>query len=441
MVSTSQIRTLSAESVSTSQSRTLSAESVRQLFEIPEGDVYLACASRAPLATRTFDAGVRATALKKHPWTFGDGAHGLARESFAKLINCAPCDVALCPSTSFALTTAARAVAIHMRAGDVGLILEDQMSSNTYPWQNLQDTHGLDLQAVAYPSDGNWTAALLNRLAALEVDGSRVAVVAIPIYLWTDCSGPIDLSAVSKVCRDTSRQMRTILVVDATQSVGAVPIDVQSTPVDFLAASVHKWLFGAYGLSCLFVAPHWSSDLRLAPLVEDEHPRAHMANGDDEAFFDLKLPGYPKAYVEGAARLDSGGRPNPIVLPMAIDGMKMVLEWGPERIAAALAPLTKRIHDVCTQRLGLWVPPNHGPHFLGVGPGPADGCSNREEVAAWLFDAACYLKTRRIYVTARLKVLRVAPHLYTTIADVDRFLEVLADFVRERRNQTPPARL
>merc|ERR1712216_794100 len=185
---------------------------------------------------------------------------------------------------------------LNTQPGDVGIILEDQMSSNVYPWQLLQRTHGLALEAIPYPRDGDWTKALLRRLADLENEGRRVAVVALPVYLWTDGSGPVDLDAVSKVCRDSARRMRTSLVVDGSQSVGAVPFDIQRTPVDFLAASVHKWMFGGYGLSCMYVARHWWADPRMESLVKDEHPRAHMANGDDEVAFDTTLPGYPVAF-------------------------------------------------------------------------------------------------------------------------------------------------
>mmetsp|Transcript_21816 Transcript_21816/g.75005 ORF Transcript_21816/g.75005 Transcript_21816/m.75005 type:complete len:198 (+) Transcript_21816:746-1339(+) len=182
-------------------------------------------------------------------------------------------------------------------------------------------------------------------------------------------------------------------------------------------------------------------DVGVEPLVEDEHFRAHMANADDEVPFDASLPGYPTAFRRGARRLDAGGRPNPILLPMALDGMSLVLQWGPAATAATLAPLTQRIRQKCTQELGLWTPARHGPHFLGVGPGPADACKTPEEVAAWVQAAAKFLKERRIYVSAKLKVLRVAPHLYTSVADVDRFLVALADFVAQRRLGTTVARL
>merc|ERR1712232_284215 len=270
---------------------------------------------------------------------------------------------------------------LRAQRGDIGIILEDQMSSSVYPWQQLQHSIGLCLSVVPRPNDGDWTGALVKQLLALEEAGRRVAVVAVPVCLWTDCSGPLDIAAVSKICHGPGRRMRTTLVVDASQSLGALPFDVRQAPVDFLACCVHKWLFGAYGLCCLYVSREWWEEERLEPLVQDEHQRAHMVNADDEVAFDMQLPGYPRAFRSGARRLDGGGRPNPILLPMAADGLELVLEWDPEQTAKTLAPLTQRIHERCTGELGLWVPPLHGPHFVGVGPGIADACNDPEAVA------------------------------------------------------------
>merc|ERR1712194_430592 len=384
-----------------------------------------------------FEVGVRSMASKKLPWTLSsDGVAEQVREAFANLLHCSSDDIALCPSTSFSLTTAARAAALDVQPGDVGLILEDQMSSNTYPWNLVQRRCGLNLEAIPYPRDGDWNAALFGRLDALDSEGKRVAFVAVPVYLWTDGSGPVDLEALCARCHTPGRSLRTLVVVDATQSIGAVPFDLRRCPVDFLAASVHKWLFGAYGLSCLYVAPRWWNDPRLEALVEDEHPRAHMAGADDEVPFDMSLPGYPLEYQLGARRLDSGGRPNPIILPMALDGLRLVSAWGPAYIAETLAPLTARLHKRCEEELGLWVPAVHSPHFLGIGPGPLDHCETIAAASKWVQDASAHLKKNRVYVSARLKVMRVAPHLYTTMADVDRFVEVLGSFVKEGRSAT-----
>mmetsp|Transcript_325 Transcript_325/g.692 ORF Transcript_325/g.692 Transcript_325/m.692 type:complete len:428 (+) Transcript_325:111-1394(+) len=411
----------------------------REYFEMDNDISYFAAASRSALAKSTYEAGARALRSKMSPWKMSsDGVDEKVRESFAKLVNCSSDDVALCPSTSFALATAAKAIEPSIVPGDVGLILEEQMSSNTYPWQRLQATVGLELQAVPYPADGDWTTALLDYMYAVREEGKNLAFVAIPIYRWTDCSGPIDLGAIGEACHHPwgpgSDGRPAILIVDATQSLGAVPVDVQETPVDFLAASVHKWLLGAYGLSIMYVHPHWWENPHTMPLVEDEHCRLHMKNGDEEVPFDMALPGYPLATKRGARRLDSGGRPNPVLLPMALDGLRLVLRWGPANIADSLEALTLRIEMECRNYFKLWVPKRHGPHFIGVGPGPCDNCTTDEEVHNWVLEATAHLKRHRIIVTPKLKVMRVAPHVYTRDMDVDLFLQAMESFLQSYRD-------
>lgn len=47
-----------------------------------------------------------------------------------------------------------------------------------------------------------------------------------------------------------------LLVVDATQSAGVIPIDVYGCGVDILASAAYKWLCGAFGAAIMYVAPH-----------------------------------------------------------------------------------------------------------------------------------------------------------------------------------------
>ncbi|CAK0821923.1 unnamed protein product [Prorocentrum cordatum] len=372
--------------------------------------------------------------LKQQPWTLRDGCDARVRASFAELVGCAPAEVALWgpdPSTSFAISTAARAVALRTQRDDVGLILEDQMSSNVYPWQQLQQTHGLALEAVPRPADGNWTRALLSRLAALEAAGRRVVVVAVPVYLWTDGSGPVDVAALSEVCRDPGRRTRTVLVVDGTQSLGAVPFDVRRTPVDFLAASVHKWLFGAYGLACMYAAREWQERPRAASAGAGRAPQDPSKWPAETTRFPStwRCPGTPPRSSRGPAGSTAAAGRTPSCSPWRPTAWR----WSSSGGRPGSPP--------------AWRPSRPG-SGRGARPGGAPPRATfrrhrarrgrrlrvpRGWVSAWVSEAARFLKQRGVHVSARLKVLRVAPHVYTGPADADRFTDALAAFVRQRR--------
>jgi selenocysteine lyase/cysteine desulfurase len=206
---------------------------------------------------------------------------------------------------------------------------------------------------------------------------------------------------------------------------------------------VHKWLFGPYGLSFLYAAEAWWQDERTEPLVQDEHNRLG-ADGDIVLPFDA-IRGYAEDFARGARRFDAGGRPNPILLPMVSAALKQVMAWRPDRIEVSLKPLMARLVSGA-RALDLVTPRHHGPHLVGIGPGPQDvpqgGCHIEElaeyaELLAarekWADEASSYLHSRRIFVSSRGGSLRVAVHVYNSIEDVGIFLEAMRAFVQPRR--------
>lgn len=111
------------------------------------------------------------------------------------------------------------------------------------------------------------------------------------------------------------------LIIDGTQTVGAQPIDVQALQPDMLAASVHKWMLSPYGCSLLYLHPKHHDTW--GPL--DYNDRSRIGNDESEWVESGYMVagssedghvGYPMEFKFGASRLGSGGRPNPIVLPM-----------------------------------------------------------------------------------------------------------------------------
>lgn len=385
--------------------------------------------------------GHRAVSLKNEPWRIGDdGVAERCRDLFGRLVGASGDEIAITPSTSYAISMVAHNLGRmgYVKPGDAVFVLENQMSSNVYPWQRICRETKAQLLAVPMPAAGGmWTEALLSAAAAFRRKGGRVAVFAVPHYLWTDGSGPVDLTRLGQFCREVNgNERRALLVVDATQSLGAVPIDVHSAGIDFLASSVHKWLFGPYGMSFLYAAEEFSRDPRSEPLVQDEHNRAG-ASGDICLEFELSRPGYAEEFQPGARKFDAGGRHNPILLPMIEAALTQVLTWGPTRIQATTAVLVARV-EAGARQLGLDMPAHHAPHIVGVGAGAQDvppGSVNTSSLRTqWADDASAFLKTRRIYVSSRAGVLRVAPNVYNSLKDVDVFLAALKEFTLLRRS-------
>ena len=379
-------------------------------FDLPDDVCYLNGCSRSPLPKCVYDVGVAALAEKLRPWRVGSSAEApgdLVRQRFLELVPGHQGSVALTPSTSFAMSAVAANLKKEATPETRIIILQDQMSSNVLPWQRNFDGR---LSAVPYPiQDDDWTNGILTAMDALPRRSK--SVVAVPHCHWVD-GNKVDLDLVSRKCRD----MDVSLVVDATQSLGAMPLG--SLPrLDFLCASVHKWLCGPFGLAPLFVAEDRLD--KLSPLLHDEH--ALQAYSDDsDVPFQMDLPGYDLTLPKTARALDAGGRPNPVLLPMVAEGLRFLLQelGGPENVASHCAALTtKTANRLSTGGYPYNIPPQHAPHILGLWPD--DKSKTVESLAATL------KKDHNVHVTGRFGALRVSFHSYNDATDVDRLLAAL----------------
>lgn len=376
------------------------------------GVAYLNGASRSPMPRCVEETGLRVVSEKTLPWTLGLGdAPALVRDRFARLVGVEG-SVAITPSTSFAMSAVANALAGEV-AGRSTWVLEGQMSSNVLCWQSLGG-----LAVVRRPGDNDWTRAVVERVRKGDL-------VAVPHCHWADGT-KLNLTTLSKRCLDAG----ATLVVDATQSLGVLPLDVDGPlrRLDFLCASTHKWLLGPYGCSPLWVGPH-RSDRVFEPLVHDEH---NLAGYDDKSVLPFLKEGYPVELPPGGATLAGGGRPNPVLLPMVAEGLRFLLEdlGGPKAIATFAENLAESARSKCAAVPGLDVSPRGAPHFFGV------QLRDDEEAqrAEWAVDCAAFLKKERdVHTTGRLANLRVAFHVYNTPADVERLAAGLEDFMKIRQ--------
>ncbi len=372
----------------------------RHLFDIPRDIVWLNCAYMGPLPRAAADAGTEGLRRKLRPWSievddFFDASEAL-RSAWAALLGAGGEDLALTPSASYGITLAARS--LPLGPGDEILVAEDQFPSNYYPWTARAASAGASVRVVARPADGDWTRAVLDALDA------RVAVAALPQVHWTD-GGRFDLERIGAAVRDCG----AALVVDATQSLGAMPFDVGRIRPDFVAGAGYKWLLGPYSLGYLYVAPH---RLDAEPL---EHNWIQRENAREFA----RLVDYTERPQPGARRFDVGERSNFALVPAALRAAQQLLAWSPEAVARSLRPKTRRLAREA-ERLGCRVGPEafRAPHYLALGLPPGGGAGALERVRE-------ALSAHSVFVSIRGDSVRVTPHLYNDDEDLDRFLEAL----------------
>lgn len=316
------------------------------------------------------------------------------RALFAEVIGGDAEGVAMIPATSYGLAIAA--ANSRERPGDRVLLIDEDYPSTVYTWCHFAANVGAEVVTVARRDGESWTDAVL---AALD---DRVRVVSIPNVRWTD-GAAIDLERVGA----RTRELGALLVVDVTQSLGAVPFDLGVVRPDYLVATGYKWLLGPFALAYLWVAPEHRGG---APL---EHNWINRAGSQDFA----QLTDYQAEFQPGARRFDVGQRTTFTLVPMAIAALTQILDWQIPRIAATLVHTTGRIETWADEH-GLKPLPaaDRGPHMLEVGI-PAAAMPRVPE----------RLKQDGVFVGVRGATgLRISPHLYTTDADLDRLFDALA---------------
>lgn len=245
------------------------------------------------------------------------------RRLFAKIINADADNIAVIPAVSYGTAIAAKNISL--RSSQRILVLEKEFPSNYYAWQELARQTGAELISVSKQSDESWTTAILRNI------DTNTGLIAIPNCHWTDGS-LIDLAVIS----EKARAVKSKLVIDASQSLCAYPLDIKKIKPDFLVSTGYKWQLGAYSLGYLYV----DSDYSEAGLPLE---LTWLNKKGAEDF--TSLVDYRTNFRDGARRFDMGESPGFINVAMANAALTQILEWGINSIQETLALLTNKIEE------------------------------------------------------------------------------------------------
>jgi len=369
----------------------------RSLFSIPSDVVYLNTAYMSPLMNSVVDAINYGAKLKASPWdlTINDFFENSesARTLFANLVNVNSKNIALVPSASYGLETAAKNLKVG--SGRSVVMLENQFPSHVYPWQRLVNETGGKLIKVKEKRDRNLTELVL------EFINEQCAIVAVPNVLWTN-GLMLDLPSISLRCKEVG----AALVLDLTQSVGAVNTDLEKIDPDFAVVAAYKWMMSPYSTGYLYVSEkHWNGE----PLEGNWISRRDGKNFSN-------LVNYTDHYEDGAVRFDVGERANFALLPGSIEALKQLHNWGIKNIEKTLQQNNSMLSDQL-RSLGFVIPSDaeRGPHFIG-----AKLPKNSPK------DLLKILASNKIYLSERGGVLRITPNVWNNHEDYQKFLKTLS---------------
>ena len=309
--------------------------------------------------------------------------------------------VALVPSAAYGLSLAARN--LPLQRGEAVLVLDGQFPSNLLPWQQRCVEVGARMVVARRDARHDWTAAVLRALD----DAPGIVTLALPHVHWQDGT-LLDLTTIAN--RAHERDAR--LVLDLSQSLGALPVDMDEWRPDFVVAVGYKWLLGPYGLAYVWAAPHWRD--AGVPL---EH--GWMAC-DTDALWQAAGNAETKP-MAGARRFDADGVCDLTRLAMAEAALTQILAWGVSNIAMALRVRTETFASALRAHgLGDWLPANPVAHFCALQP-PAE----------YVETLAQALSAEGVVLTLHKGRLRIAPHLHVSPTQ----LETLATRIAELFNR------
>jgi len=375
----------------------------RDKFSIPKGTTYLNCAYMSPLLKSVEKAGKIGIEKKRDPFSltphdFFSGSEPL-REEFAKLVNVKnPRRIVIIPSVSYGMATVARN--IRLNSGHKIIVATEQFPSNYYCWQRTTMETGSKLVAIAPPDElenrgKNWNMRIL------EAIDSSTKVVALGNVHWADGTR-FDLEAIRKRTRDVG----ALLIIDGTQSVGALPFDVQKIQPDALVCGGYKWLMGPYSMGMAYYSEYFNDG---QPIEENWLNRK---NSEDFT----ALVNYQIDYQPDALRYEVGEHSNFILVPMMVNALKQINKWKPENIQRYCQKISKSaIREL--RSLGYWIESEEyrGHHLFGVRfPKNMSMDSLKEKI-----------KRKNISVSFRGNSMRVAPNVYNDERDFEKLLGVL----------------
>ncbi|RYC70414.1 aminotransferase class V-fold PLP-dependent enzyme [Spirosoma sordidisoli] len=400
-------------------SDTLALTCQKHLFRLPNNIHYLNCATRSPFSLRVEQAGhdaltQQANPFGLHPDDFFSGAVRV-RALFSALINNPDPDrIAVIPSVSYGMGVVARNLSRKpgLQAGQRIVLIGDEFPSDVYAWDRVSKELGLSIDVVSMPSRSEdasqplgerWNERLLNAI------GPDTALVVVPPVHWM-YGTRFDLEAIG----ERARSVGAWLAVDGTQSVGALQFDLQAVQPDALICVGYKWLMGPYSLGLAYYGPAFDDGI---PLEEG------WANRLDSNQFH-RLTEYQPAYRPKAYRYNVGESTHFIQMPMLEAALTQLNDWKPERIQAYTSMLLANAWPIL-ETLGCRVEPVNGArgrshHLVGVWlPEQADPMAVSQA-----------LQARNVSVSARARVLRIAPHVYNTPDDVTVLTDVLQEVLR-----------
>lgn len=381
----------------------------REKFQLQRKYAYLNCAYMSPLLKKVENAGVKGIRKKRKPFHISgeDFFHETEtiRLLFSQLIDNPEINRAvIIPSVSYGIAN----VTNNLPFSDGKIILAgEQFPSNVYPWLSLKEK-GFEVEFVNPPQSesrgDDWNEKIIN-----SIDLST-RVVAIGHVHWSDGT----LFHLRKI-REKLDSVGGLLIIDGTQSIGALPFSVREFRPDAVICAGYKWLMGPYSTGLAYYGSVFDNG---RPIEENWINRL---KSDDFA----SLVNYQTQYREQSLRYEVGEHSNFILIPMLHEALKQLLRWEPKNIQNYCEDLiTEPVEEM--RSLGFIIDrhQSRSAHLFGVRlPSNLEMTSIQQS-----------FKKNKVSVSFRGDAIRISPHVYNDELDMRKLLKAMKEPILAQKN-------
>jgi selenocysteine lyase/cysteine desulfurase len=379
----------------------------KEKFSLPKDIIYLNTSYMSPLLKNVEKVGIEALQQKGKPYTittndFFEPVTNL-KKMYASLIDTKEYNrIACIPSVSYGIATVTNNITLN--SGDEILVVEDQFPSNIYGWRKLAEKYNAIIKTIEKPKSGahiakRWNEAILNGIT------SKTAVVAMCHVHWADGT-LFDLKSI----REKTRQHNVLLIIDGTQSVGALPFSVEEIQPDALICAAYKWLLGPYSFGLAYFGSYFDNG---SPIEESWSNRI-----DSENF--AGLTNYKNDYKTGANRFCMGETANFISVPMVTQAIKQITAWTPSAIQEYCYEISKdALNELHAFGFIIEDKNYRSHHLIGI---KIPDFINIETLKA-------QFEKHHIYVSFRGNYMRVSPHLYNVKEDFTSLVHCIKSII------------
>lgn len=375
----------------------------RAKFMLPRKVAYLNCAYMSPMMKKVEKAGIKGIQMKRKPYQVApdDFFHDTEtlRAMYAEVINAPdPSRIVVVPSVSYGMANVANNM--KLKKGDKIILLGEQFPSNVYPWMAACKATGATLQVIDPPTGSESRGAQWNADILAAID-EKTKLIALGHVHWADGT-LFDLKAIRK----KTREVGAMMIIDGTQSVGAMPFDVQEFEPDALVCAGYKWLMGPYSIGLAYYGPAFDGGQPIEDNWINRYESENFAN----------LVNYQDGYQPGALRYEVGEHSNFILLPMLLEAVKQIRKWGVENIQTYCKELSAPFLDQISG-MGYQVEDEsyRSAHLFGIRLGAKHNLEKLQKS----------LKANKVSVSVRGSAIRIAPNVYNDKLDFKRLLRAL----------------